>query len=88
MTLCATAETRDVTDVSHPPVRSPDGKRLTAASGNAVWMIDPETGARWLAIQFPQNFRVQFRAAWTPDGNAVIVNRQERVSHIVLMENF
>jgi Tol biopolymer transport system component len=70
------------------PVWSPDGKRLSATSGNSVWMIDPETGERRLAIQFPQNFRVLFRAAWTPDGKSVIVNRQERVSHIVLLENF
>jgi TolB protein len=70
------------------PVWSPDGKRLTATSANSVWTIDPETGDRRLAILFPQNFRVLFRAAWTPDGKAVIVNRQERVSHIVLMENF
>jgi hypothetical protein len=61
---------------------------LLATSGNSVWVIDPETGDRRLAIQFPPNFRVQFRAAWTPDGNSVIVNRQERVSHIALMENF
>ncbi len=51
-------------------------------------MIDPETGERQLAIQFQQNFRVLFRAAWTPDGKAVIVNRQQRFSRIVLMENF
>jgi len=70
------------------PVWSPDGKRLTATSGNSVWMIDPETGDRRLAVQFPQHFRVLFRAAWTPDGKSVIVNRQERVSHVVLMENF
>jgi hypothetical protein len=50
--------------------------------GNVGRLVQP------LAIQFPQNVRVQFRAAWTPDGNTVIVNWQERVSHIVLMENF
>lgn len=70
------------------PVWSPDGKWLSATSGNSVWIIDPETGERRLAIQFPQDFVAFFRAAWTPDGKSVIVNRQERVSHIVLLENF
>jgi Tol biopolymer transport system component len=70
------------------PVWSPNGKQLTATSGNSVWLIDSETGDRRVAIQFPQDFRVLFRAAWTPDGKSVIVNRQERVSHIALMENF
>jgi hypothetical protein len=26
--------------------------------------------------------------AWTPDGKSIIVNRQQRVSQIVLLENF
>jgi Tol biopolymer transport system component len=70
------------------PVWSPDGKRLSATnSGNSVWIIDPETGERRLAIQFPQNFVALFRAAWTQDGKSIIVNRRERVSHIVLLEN-
>src|SRR5205085_7723777 len=30
------------------PVWSPDGKRVTATSGNSVWIIDPETGDRRL----------------------------------------
>jgi len=70
------------------PVWSPDGKRLSATAGNSVWIINPETGDRRLAIQFPQNFVILFRAAWTQDGKSVIVNRRERVSHIVLLENF
>jgi len=70
------------------PVWSPDGKRLSATSANAVWIIDPETGERQLAVQFPQDFLIIFRAAWAPDAKSVMVNRQERVSKIVLLENF
>ena len=51
-------------------------------------MIDAETGERRLAVEFPQPFVAMFRAAWTQDGKSVIVNRRERVSHIVLLENF
>jgi len=80
-----------LTEVEAPtlisPVWSPDGKRLSATSGNSVWIIDPETGQRRLAVQFPANFFLIFRAAWTPDGKSVIVNRQERTSRIVLLEN-
>ena len=53
-----------------------------------AWHIDPETGARRLAVEFPQDFVAMFRAAWTQDGKSVIVNRRERVSHIALLENF
>jgi Tol biopolymer transport system component len=70
------------------PIWSPDGKRVSATRGNSVWLIDPETGEARLAVQFPRNLVAMFRAAWTPDGKSVIVNLRERVSHIVLLENF
>jgi Tol biopolymer transport system component/predicted Ser/Thr protein kinase len=70
------------------PVWSPDGKRLTVTAGNSVWIVDVETAERQLGIEFPQDFVALFRAAWTQDGKSVIVNRRERVSHIVLLENF
>jgi Tol biopolymer transport system component len=70
------------------PAWSPDGKRLTATAGNSVWIIDADTGERHLGVQFPQNFITFFRAAWAPDGKSVILNRQQRASQIVLLENF
>jgi Tol biopolymer transport system component len=70
------------------PIWSPDGKQLSATQDNSVWTIDPETGKGRRAIQFPPNFVTLFRAAWTQDGKSVIVNRRQRVSHIVLLENF
>jgi hypothetical protein len=53
-----------------------------------VWTIDPETGEGRRAIQLPSNFVTLFRAAWTQDGKYVILNRRQRLSHIVLLENF
>ena len=89
--IAAASTSKVLTEVEAPtlmsPVWSPDGKRLSATSGNSVWIIDPETGQRRLAVQFPANFFLIFRAAWTPDGKSVIVNRQERTSRIVLLEN-
>src|SRR5262249_6487266 len=70
------------------PVWSPDGKRLSATAANSVWMIDTETAETRLAIQFPQGFVPLFRAAWSQDGKSVIVDRQERASHLVMLENF
>jgi len=70
------------------PIWSPDGKRLSATQDNSVWTIDPETGEGRRAIEFPKDFVTLFRAAWTQDGKYVIVNRRQRVSHIVLLENF
>jgi Tol biopolymer transport system component len=70
------------------PVWSPDGKRLSAIGGNSVWLIDRDGGDAHVAIQLPPGFAAVFRAAWTPDGKSVIVNRQERSSHIVMLENF
>jgi Tol biopolymer transport system component len=70
------------------PIWSPDAKRLSATQENSVWTIDPETGQGRRAIQLPPNFVPMFRAAWTQDGKYVILNRRQRVSHIVLLENF
>ena len=70
------------------PVWNSDGTRLTATTNNAVWMIEAETGERHLAVEFPRDFLIIFRAAWSPDGKSVMVNRQERVNKIVLLENF
>ena len=82
--LLRTVAVRDLAS----PIWSPDGKRLSATQDNSVWTIDPETGEGRRAIQFPPDFVIIFRAAWTQDGKYVIVNRRQRVSHIVLLENF
>jgi TolB protein len=70
------------------PVWSPDGRHISVTAANSVWVIDPETGEQRRAVQFPQGFFALFRAVWTPDGKAVIVNRQERTFRVVLIDNF
>ena len=70
------------------PMWSPNGKQLSATQENSVWTIDPETGESRRVIQLPSNFVPIFRAAWTQDGKYVILNRRQRLSHIVLVENF
>jgi len=73
------------------PVWSPDGKSLSVVQGdggNVIRILDGRTGEGRVAVEFPDNFHMIFRAAWTPDGKSLIVNRQELLSHIVLIENF
>jgi len=75
------------------PVWSPDGRRFTAIrnenpDNSSVWVFDAASGAGKLAVKFPGLFRLIFRACWTPDGQGVIVNRQQEVSHIVMIESF
>jgi Tol biopolymer transport system component len=71
------------------PVWSPDGRTIAAVegeSGHRIFLIDAQTGAARLAVQFPDGFHMIFRARWSPDGKSLIVNRQEPISHIVLVE--
>jgi Tol biopolymer transport system component len=73
------------------PVWSPDGSTLAVVegeAGNRIFVLDARTGASRLAVQFPEDFHMIFRASWTPDGKSLIVNRQEVRSHIVLIEGF
>jgi serine/threonine protein kinase len=75
---------------SHPNW-SPDATRITALrpdrAADSVWIFDPATGEGRKAIQFPDGFRLAFRAIWTPDAKGIIVNRSETTTHIVLLEN-
>ncbi|MGH8245681.1 MAG: TolB family protein, partial [Gammaproteobacteria bacterium] len=74
------------------PVWSPDGRRFTAVQSghpsDAIWIFDAETGQGRVAVKFPGRFHMLFRAAWGKDGQSLIVNRSETISHIVLLENF
>jgi Tol biopolymer transport system component len=80
---------REVKGVNlYSPVWSPDGKRVSAHGRASVWIVDPETGGARLAVQFPDSYRFNYRAAWTPDGKSVVVNKSTSNSRIVLLENF
>jgi serine/threonine protein kinase len=75
---------------SHPNW-SPDATRISALrperTADSVWIFDAATGAGRKVIQFPDGFRIAFRAIWTPDAKSLIVNRSEATTHIVLLEN-
>jgi serine/threonine protein kinase/Tol biopolymer transport system component len=71
------------------PMWSPDGKSLSTVSGNSVWIFDGKTGERRLAVEFPREFRLEFRASWTKDGKFVVATRHvSGPSNVVMLENF
>jgi Tol biopolymer transport system component len=73
------------------PLFSPDRRAISVAfqqdhDRDAIALIDVQTHKRRADIPLP--FHVVFRASWTDDGSAVIVNRQETLQHIVLFDRF
>jgi TolB protein len=75
------------------PVWSPGGQRFTAIKtespdNDSVWIIDAATGDAKPAVKFPGRFQLTMRVLWAPDGKSVIVDRLERTSHVVLLEDF
>ncbi len=75
------------------PMFSPDGHwislpRQESRDLNAIWFYDTETGKSRVAVRFPETFPILFRANWVEDGKALIVNRQQTISHIVLFDRF
>jgi Tol biopolymer transport system component len=75
------------------PVWSPDGSHFSAMreeahESSSLWTFDAKTGERRLAATLPAGFHTMFRAAWSGDGQSLIVNRRKTISHIVLLENF
>jgi Tol biopolymer transport system component len=69
------------------PMFSPDGKLISAfAADNVIWVFETATGKSRLAAKLP--FPANFRADWTDNGKAFVVNRQDSVSHIVLFDRF
>ncbi|HEY3124189.1 MAG TPA: hypothetical protein VGK70_09000, partial [Thermoanaerobaculia bacterium] len=75
------------------PVWSPDGSHFSAMreeahESSSLWTFDAKTGERRLLATLPAGFHTMFRAAWSGDGQSLIVNRRKTISHIVLLENF
>jgi hypothetical protein len=72
------------------PTFSPDRRWISAPfqenrDHDAVAIFNVATQDRF-DVELP--FHVLFRAAWTDDGAALIVNRRNNVSHIVVFDRF
>jgi serine/threonine protein kinase/tricorn protease-like protein len=75
------------------PVFSPDGNLISISyretrDRDAIWVYDVATGNKRVAVRFPRQFHVSFRANWVDDGRAFVINRVETTSHIVLFDQF
>ena len=74
------------------PMFSPDGRFVSLpihdSDGDAIRLYETATGKWRLGVQFPGSFPMAFRACWVDDGRALIVNRTEIISHVVLFDNF
>jgi serine/threonine protein kinase len=73
------------------PVFRADGRAISAPFRedrihDVIRIFEPSTGASRIAARLP--FHVTFRAGWTDDGRAVIVNRNDQVSHIIMFDHF
>jgi eukaryotic-like serine/threonine-protein kinase len=73
------------------PMFSPDGRSISAPfresrEHDVVRIFDTLTGNSRVAVRLP--FHVTFRAGWVDDGRAVVVNRNDEVSHIVMFDRF
>ena len=73
------------------PTFSPDRRSISVPyqedrDHDSVAIFDVATHQRRLAVRLP--FHLAFRAAWTTNGTALIVNRADTISHIVLFDRF
>jgi eukaryotic-like serine/threonine-protein kinase len=75
------------------PMFSPDGRfisvpRQESRDRDAIWVYESATGKGHVAVKFPEPFKMYFRACWVDDGKALVVNRYQTISHIVLFDRF
>jgi eukaryotic-like serine/threonine-protein kinase len=73
------------------PMFSPDGRSISLVLQEgrdhcAIQSLDTATGKGRLVARLP--FNVIFRASWADNGTALIVNRNDAQSHIVLFDRF
>jgi Tol biopolymer transport system component len=73
------------------PVFSPNGRSISAPFRedrvhDVIRIFDATTGTSRIAARLP--FHVTFRAGWTDEGRALVVNRNDEVSHIVMFDHF
>ena len=75
------------------PMFSTDGRfisvpRQESRDRDAIWVFETAKGKGRVAVRFPEPFKMFFRACWVDDGKALVVNRYETISHIVLFDRF
>jgi Tol biopolymer transport system component len=75
------------------PMFSPDGKLVSMSfpesrDRDAIWVYDVASGTGRVAVRFPHQFHIAFRASWVDGDRAFLVNRVEAVSHVVLFDRF
>ena len=75
------------------PMFSPDRRSISipvpeTRDRDVVLILDAATGKHRVAARFPEPFSIFFRASWVDDGRAVVVNRYETTSHVVLFDRF
>ena len=75
------------------PMFSPDGHfisvpRQESRDRDSIWLYETATGKSHVAVRFPEPFKIYFRASWADDAKALVVNRYQTISHIVLFDRF
>ena len=75
------------------PMFSPDGRfisvvRQESRDRDAIWVYETATGKGHVAVRFLEPFKMVFRACWVDDGKALVVNRSQTISHVVLFDRF
>jgi Tol biopolymer transport system component len=75
------------------PSFSPDGSLIShpyreAGDRDAIWVYETATGKSRVAVRFAEPFMIFFRASWTDNGRAFVVNRYREFSHIVMFDRF
>ena len=55
---------------------------------DAIWLYEAATGKSHVAVRFLGPFQITFRASWVDDGKALVINRNQTISHIVLFDRF
>jgi serine/threonine protein kinase len=84
---------QDIKPGNAMPAFSPDARLVSISytetrDRDAIWVYDAATGAGRVAVRFPHQFHILFRASWVDGGRAFLVNRAEAVSHVVLFDRF
>ena len=84
---------QDIKPGNGMPTFSPDGKLVSISypehrDRDAIWVYDVGGGTARVAVRFPHQFHMWFRASWIDGGRAFLVNRGEVVSQVVLFDRF